>query len=394
MPQSKIFSAVQKYLVPLGKAYAFALRLRRQASEKGLKKQTKMPIPCISVGNIAWGGTGKTPLVAWLMDWAKAKGLSPTILTRGYKGQATNPPVLVSDKHTAKEVGDEALMLYLMARAKEQCRTKNKEEANTQEPNFTLNSLPKTHVIVDPKRVRAAHYALKELASDLFILDDAMQHIAIGRDLELVVLRPKDLNEEWNRVIPAGSWREDKEALRLADAFFIKLEPQHIQDCEAQLVKRLQGLSKPVFTFSLAPKGLQSFQEAFRQNCEEGGASFCHSFTKNPYESKEDYAFVCGIGQPKQAQKSLTDFIGRPPASSHFFPDHHAFTARDLALFKSLNTPIVCTYKDAARLAHLDIDFPLYIFHVELVFGKSFFTHQSFPSWLDAWWDTHNFSKK
>ena len=142
------------------------------------------------MGNISWGGTGKTPVVGWLLGWAAQKKLKAVVLSRGYKGKPPALPFLVEACGSPLESGDEPLMLAKL--------------------------FPGASVLVDPVRSRAVRFAEKTLSPGLFVLDDGFQHLGVSRDLNILLLTPDDLGAGWNRVIPGGTWRENSGAL--ADA--------------------------------------------------------------------------------------------------------------------------------------------------------------------------------
>ena len=183
--------AWQRYLSPLlapvATAYAAAMRLRQCCYASDLLYSDSLAAPCVSVGNISWGGSGKTPLTAWLLSWAVSQGLHPVVLTRGYRAHPPRYPYLVRMDSPVNEAGDEPLLLR--------------------------QGCPAATVLVDPKRLRAGRWA-SQLQPDLFILDDGMQHLAVRRDINLVLLREADLLDQWNKVIPAGSWREPGSAFK------------------------------------------------------------------------------------------------------------------------------------------------------------------------------------
>jgi len=371
--RQETYNRFHTLLRPLAYVYARCMNLRRKAWGSGLFKSTKPSCPCISVGNIAWGGTGKTPLVAWLMQWALHHNLTPAVLSRGYKATLKNPPLHVQAHHTAQEVGDEPLMLHL---ACPKTLVKN-TSSDTDEAKARLQEVAKAHVFVDPHRRRAAKYATDIVHPDLFILDDGMQHIALQRDLELIVLRPEDLSEQWNKVIPEGSWREGADTLAIADAFFIKVAPEDLDDLKPHILTRLSQFNRPVFTYHLVATGLEALNP---QN------------TLDLRPQHAPYAFVAGIGAPKQATETVSDFMGTQPESIHTYPDHYNFTAADVQSFKQLAMPVICTSKDAARIRHMPIDFPLFSLNVAVEFGQALLTNDTFPAWLSAWWSKHTLS--
>ena len=319
--------------------------------------------PCISVGNISWGGTGKTPLVRWLGEWFTAQGLKPVILTRGYGGRPARLPLAVNARSLPEECGDEPLLLARAGLA----------------------------VVVDPKRARSAAWAEERLAPDVLIMDDGFQHLALARDLDLVLLTPHDLGDGWGKVLPAGTWREAPEALKRASAFLIHADPATFDDLQRDIALALLPLEKPIFAFYLRAKGLrlvgryeplperETAEDAApdtedNDKARNGGAPEIDPCTGlAPDLAKAPYALASGVGSPERVTATATEFLGYPPEEEVRFPDHHAFRPADAARLKALRASgleIVCTAKDAVKLAELT-DFPLWVLEAEPVFLQS-----------------------
>lgn len=214
-------------LTPVSLLYRRILAARRAKWENEGSPAFRPACQCVSVGNIAWGGTGKTPVVDWLLGWSEARGLRAVVLSRGYKAQPPELPLHVSPSRTPGEAGDEPLMLAL--------------------------EHPSAAVMVDPDRRRSGRWAEERLSPDLFVLDDGFQHVKVRRDLDIVLLRPDDLGDGWGRVIPAGAWREGPEALERADVFMIKCSPEAWESLRPACERRLAGFRRPLFSFSLRP---------------------------------------------------------------------------------------------------------------------------------------------
>lgn len=333
-------------LAPLGLAYGLAMRARR-AMWGSLLARFNCPCACVSIGNISWGGTGKTPLVEWLMHWAVARKLRAAVLTRGYGAVLQRPPVMVSPRHSARDVGDEPLMLAL--------------------------SCPQVPVIVDPNRRRGARSAIVRLSPDLIFLDDGFQHIPLHRDLDLVLLRPEDLHEHWNRVIPAGSWREPHTALRHAGAFLIKCDPATMHALAPAMAHRLEEFGKPVFSFSLRPTVLRQV----------GGD---REVTPGELDNRP-YVLVTGVGQPEQVKRTVTAYMGYAPQQTFVRPDHHRYTFKEVDRLVSTRHLVICTAKDAVKLRIFPAPNIWYL-HTELEFGPALWTDEAFPAWWDNWWTT------
>ena len=343
MTPQALQTLLKPVLAPLGSGYGALMTLRRSLWEKGVFKRFSPAYPCVAVGNIAWGGSGKTPLVDWLLSRTAKQGLEAVVLTRGY---GARPPVLpfpVLPTSTAEEAGDEPLMLRLRH--------------------------PAAAILVDPVRARAARLAEQTLNPDLLVLDDGFQHLAVKRHLNLVLLRPEDLREEWNRVIPAGSWREPAEALHRADAFLIKLPPSRMPGLLPDLRRRLASYGKPLFSFFLLP-GIPRRISTDKT-----------SETQLP---SGPYALVSGVGNPKQVKTTFSKFMRCAPAVHCVFPDHHAYTADDASRLAKLNLPILCTSKDAVKLRGLPVP-NLWELPVTAAFGPALWTRMPFARWWDTW---------
>ena len=337
-------SLLRPLLFPASLLYAGFMRLRRRLWELHVLKSFTPSRPCIAVGNIALGGSGKTPVVDWLLAHAIQQGLSPAVLSRGYGAKPPHLPLNVSLSHSAAEAGDEPLML--------------------------LSRHPQARVIVDPKRTRAARFAEGNLHPDLFLLDDGFQHLAAGRHLNLVLLRPEDLGKDWNSVLPAGFWREGKSALHSADAFLIKAEPEGFAALLPDICARLAPFKKPVFGFCLRPEPLRSLSSAPQEACPAPG---------------DPYVLVSGVGNPQQVRATASAFMKGLPKLHSVFPDHHAYSQEDAGRIAASGLPVLCTSKDAVKLRGLGIP-SLWELSVATVFCSSLWCGLPFPQWWDAWY--------
>ncbi len=185
-------------LYPLGTLYRYLMSRRDAQYSSGKKTVWQASVPVIVVGNITLGGTGKSPLVAWLSRWLVQRGYSPGIVTRGYGGKAVNYPLHVVATTDPAHSGDEPLMLAQQT------------------------GCP---VVADPQRPRGAQ-ALIEQGCDIIISDDGLQHLALGRDIELVVIDgARGLGN--GRCLPAGPLRESPNRLSRVDAVIINGEQRH-----------------------------------------------------------------------------------------------------------------------------------------------------------------------
>lgn len=175
---------MQSLLLPLSWLYGLVMSARNTLFETGLLRVRSAGVPVIAVGNMTAGGTGKTPLVEWLIGELQAQGVRPAVVSRGY-GRATRGVVAVSDGvrllATALEAGDEAVQV--------------------------ATKFPAVPVVVGERRVDAARAAVERFNAEALVLDDAFQHRYLRRDLDIVILDARvDVIRE--RMLPAGRRRE------------------------------------------------------------------------------------------------------------------------------------------------------------------------------------------
>lgn len=344
-------------LYPLSLMYGGAALARRRLTERGALSAWLPPQPCVSVGNISWGGTGKTPVTDWLLDWAITRGLRPAVLTRGYGATPPFRPFPVTPDARPSHSGDEPLML--------------------------ARRHPHALILADPDRNRAARAALADSRPpDLFVLDDGFQHLTTGRHLDLVLLDADDLihgpASNWNRVLPAGTWREPAAALHAAGAFLVKLDPATWPDLLPVLRRRLAPFPRPVFAFRLRPQGLRP--------CGRPDAGLLPaSALPHPY------VLVSGVGKPRQVRSSVEEFLGRPPEHHLIFPDHHDYARHpdDVQRMATSGLAMVCTAKDAVKLEAWNLP-ELYALEVEADFYAAMYPdgteNPDFVAWWETWW--------
>ncbi len=347
MPKSitQLQIVLRPLLMPFAVCYSGLMRLRAALYRARIFSSFKPTAPCVSVGNIGWGGSGKTPLVSWLLSWATNKGLKPVVLTRGYHAHPQKYPYWVQAGAMAEEAGDEPLML---ARAH-----------------------PGAAVVVDPVRTRAGKWAQAKLSPDLYFLDDGFQHMAVGRDVNLVLLTLEDFLGGWDRVIPSGSWRESVDALARADAFLVKASPRLFRE-QAELIRaRLLRFGKPVFSFSIKPQGIRSLRGGVVQ----------------PHLDHKRYLLVSGVGDPEQVEATVKGYLGYEPELHKIFKDHHFYTRAEVASLEMLAgqlgcEAIICTPKDAVKIGAMATTL-FWTLDLDLAFGPSLGPGKPF----DLWWN-------
>lgn len=185
---SRTAASPQRWLMPVGSLVAGVASLRAALYRGRLLRQTRLDGPVLSVGNLSVGGSGKTPMVALLASMLSAEGRPVSILSRGYGGAFRGPCLIVSDgvsvRADAAQAGDEPVML---ARA-----------------------LPGVVVAVGRRRDVAGREVERLFGPRVHLLDDGFQHLRLYRDLDLVCVSPRDLDDQ---PLPAGWLRESRHAL-------------------------------------------------------------------------------------------------------------------------------------------------------------------------------------
>jgi tetraacyldisaccharide 4'-kinase len=270
--------------------YGAAVALRNAAFNHGWRRIHRVPVPVISVGNITTGGTGKTPLVSWLVSELQRRGLHPGILSRGYGSSRPLFP------RGGDSENDEARVLALRH--------------------------PDVPHVQDRDRVAGAHRLLASANAerrtpnaDFIILDDAFQHRRLHRDLDIVLI---DALQPWGhgRLLPRGLLREPVEALRRADVVVItradQAEPGELEELRHQL-RTIRGVSID---------GEIGFRPTRLVNA---------AGQTRPLSSLSDQsvAAFCGIGNPVGFEQTLRQLGAIGPCRS--FPDHHRYTVSDFA---------------------------------------------------------------
>ena len=182
------------FLIPFALVYALVQRLRAVIYLTGIFKTKRLPRPVLSVGNLAVGGAGKTPVTAHIARFFMGEGRRVAILSRGYGGSLEGKTAIVSDGKT-------------ISLSPEQCGD---------EPYMLASTIPGLMVVIGANRYEAGALALEQFSPDIFILDDGFQHLRLHRDLNILLLdcaRPFGNS----RTLPAGILREPISAAKRAD---------------------------------------------------------------------------------------------------------------------------------------------------------------------------------
>lgn len=276
-------------LRPLELLYRWIADGRRERFLRGQGDIYRAPVPVLVVGNIAVGGTGKTPLILWLIEYCRARGLKVGVVSRGHGARPPCLPWRVMPEQSAEQAGDEPLLIV------------------------RRSAVP---LVIDPDRGRAVRALLAEEAVDLVLSDDGLQHYRLARDLELALVDAARGSGN-GRCLPAGPLREPVERLESVDAVLYNGADE---DPPGGYALRL----RPVALIHLA-------------------TGECYPLDHFP--PGQALHAVSGIGNPRRFFATLEALHWRP--TQHAFADHARFSAELLNFSPAL--PVVMTEKDAVK---------------------------------------------
>ncbi|WP_163932912.1 tetraacyldisaccharide 4'-kinase [Paraferrimonas sp. SM1919] len=282
-------------LYPLSALFALLTKARRWLYRKQWLKSHQVDIPVVVVGNINVGGTGKTPTVIALIELLRKQGFNPGVISRGYGGNYKEKYKLLSKMDSPERVGDEPAMIY----------------ASTKAP-----------VIVSKNRVLAAK-VMSEIGADIIISDDGLQHYALARDIEIIVVDGKRRFGN-KRILPAGPLREPIERVRIG---FGAHPPIVLVNGGEPLI------DKNIMT--LLPQPLVGLSE-----------------TASLPQAGDAIAAFAGIGNPKRFHTTLEQ-LGFKVEVFHAFSDHKSYKTEDFNSLLETQLNIVMTEKDAIKCRNI-----------------------------------------
>lgn len=276
-------------LRPLEALYRRVVNGKRERFLAGAGDIYRAPVPVVVVGNITVGGTGKTPLILWMIEHCRGKGLRVGVVSRGYGASPPSLPWRVRADQDAAQAGDEPLLIV-------------------QRSGVAL--------MIDPDRGRAVRALLAAEPLDLILSDDGLQHYRLARDLELVLIdAARGLGNR--RCLPAGPLREPVERLRSVDAV---------------LYNGARSDRDDGYAFRLEPVALVNLRSGERRPLDH--------FAKG-----QQMHAVAGIGNPRRFFRTLEGLDWRP--ITHAFADHAQYSVETLTFTPAL--PVVMTEKDAVK---------------------------------------------
>lgn len=279
-------------LLPLTALFWLLSAVRRTLFRFGIKPSSDIPVPVIVVGNISVGGNGKTPLVVFLAKRLRQNGYHPGVISRGYGGKNASYPMTVEKNSVVELTGDEAILMR-------------------QHINCPL--------VVDPVRPRGAMELVNTHKCNVIICDDGLQHYALNRDLEIVVMDGQRRCGN-NMLLPSGPLREG--VWRLDTVDFLVLNGGLVENGEY----------------------LMSLEAGQLVNVKHPNKSLSINDLTSPVTA------LAGIGNPQRfftllenKQVKLKDKIS--------FVDHHAFSEIDIP-----TSTVIMTEKDAVKCTHIAHD--------------------------------------
>lgn len=287
------------FLIPLSWLYSLVIAIRHLLFDQRILPSFKVEVPTICVGNLAVGGTGKTPMTVYIVQLLLQKGYHPAILSRGYK-RATKGFVMADPMSTADSLGDEAMQLHRI--------------------------FPDVPIAVCESRVRGARQLQRQVADlDVIVLDDAMQHRSIRCGYTVLLTSYDNLYID-DHMLPWGTLRDLPHRALKADTVVVTKCPEDIQPIDMRIVDN--KLHLPTY-----------------QLLHFTGIEYAH------LEQEGTPLVLTGIAYPQYMLKHVQHQY--PQAELMAYPDHHHYTPQDIKtiLQKASNYDFVLTTeKDLQRL--------------------------------------------
>lgn len=307
-------------LKPISLIYGLITGIRNWLYDNGISKSTSFRLPIISVGNLAVGGTGKTPHVEYIVNLFGNNAQIAT-LSRGYK-RKTKGFVLANENSDSKEIGDEPYQIYI----------KNKH----------------LHVAVDENRVHGVT-KLRDLFPDLelILLDDAFQHRQIKAGLSILLTDYSNLYTK-DTYLPTGNLRESSKGSKRADIIIVTKCPEQMPSIDMRLIETELKLL-PYQSLYFSNYRYSEIEPVFPDKIVD------KTNLELVKKSKTAILLVAGIAHPQALCTYLNQYTSTFDAL--IFPDHYSFQRKDIKLVNEkldkLNTTdkiIIVTEKDAARI--------------------------------------------
>ncbi len=275
-------------LLPLSWLYGLVSGLIRLSYKVGLKRAWRAPVPVVVVGNLTAGGNGKTPVVIWLVEQLTKRGIRVGVVSRGYGGKAERYPLLLTGQTTTAQAGDEPVLI------------------------FQRTGAP---VAVSPVRSEAVQTLLSQTDVQMVITDDGLQHYALARDKEIVVIDGvRRFGNGW--WLPAGPMRERASRLKSVDAVIVNGGTAQAGEIPMQL--------RPGLAVNLLTGERRSVAEL------------------------PNLVAMAGIGHPPRFFSTL-EACGARLLNTVPLADHQALSQAQVAGFTTPGQTLIMTEKDAVK---------------------------------------------
>lgn len=275
-------------LLPLSWLYGLVSGAIRLSYRFGLKKSWRAPVPVVVVGNLTAGGNGKTPVVIWLVEQLQQRGIRVGVVSRGYGGKAESYPLLLDQSTTTDQAGDEPVLIYQRTHAA---------------------------VAVAPRRSDAVKMLVEKVQPQLIITDDGLQHYALARDKEIVVIDGvRRFGNGW--WLPAGPMRERAGRLASVDA----------------IITNGGDAKTGEISMALHP----------------GDAVNLLTGERRPVNTLENVVAMAGIGHPPRFFATLRQ-CGVTPLETVSLADHQALSESDVVKLVQAQQTLLMTEKDAVK---------------------------------------------
>tara|TARA_B110000495_G_scaffold203266_1_gene226248 strand:- start:3982 stop:5028 length:1047 start_codon:yes stop_codon:yes gene_type:complete len=317
---------------PFSILYGLVSRLRNYLYNTNIIKTQSLPCKVISVGNITTGGSGKTPMVAFLAYYLKSIGKNVGIISRGY-GRSSKDTVVVTDGITKplfwEKFGDEAFLL-----------------------SYKLDGIP---IIVGRSKYQAGLKMINDFKIDVIIVDDGFQHRALHRDLDIVLINSKDTLDT-HRLIPVGLLREHLRNLKRAD--LLVFTKTNIHDKNDYLFKKLNNIKTDRI------KSLVELSSTLKNKDN-------NEIKISEIESQDVYLFSA-LGDNEGFRKSISK-IGCNIVGHSEYPDHYKFKSSDLKKIQETANKykskfIITTEKDMVKIKDFGTKVDIYAVQMILKF--------------------------
>jgi tetraacyldisaccharide 4'-kinase len=294
-------SSGSSYLFSYG--YGYLAETKNYLYDSGYMNPVQVDRPVLSVGNLSMGGTGKTPVLDWLLKEAQKKSLSVSVISRNYKALSQGIHCVdIHQKKGAAFFGDEAFLLALKH--------------------------PHLAVFTGPQKWKTALTAAEKVRSQMLMVDDGFQHRKLFRDFDLVLLDASIETEEY-QLLPSGRLREGFQSLRRADCIFLT----KVNDAKENTLQFLR---------SKIPEGVPCYEVEY------------YGQWLSPATQVDKVILLCGVARPESVKRSLIQVGVKDIVKEFCFPDHHPFCLEDLLEVESLSeqsgVKIAVTEKDWIKL--------------------------------------------